>query len=136
VVALPLLDTNVVLRHLLNDHAQQSRRATAFLGLIELGETRVQSPITVVFETVFTLERGYSLTKSVVRDVVLPIFELPGIVMAGKRHLAAVFDIYVEHNVSFADAYHAVLARTLGNSEVISYDKGYDRVPELKRLEP
>ena len=133
---LPFLDTNVLMRHLVRDDPDHSPRATAYLERIERGELRVRIADTVVFETAFLLERRYKQPKSAVRDALLPLLELPGIVLPSKRRLRRVFAYYVDYNISFADAYHAVLAESLGLDGVISFDRGYDRIPGLKREEP
>ncbi|MCC7352827.1 MAG: hypothetical protein IT330_03645, partial [Anaerolineae bacterium] len=67
-MALPFLDTNVLLRHLLGDPPQLSSRATAFLARVERGEVRVCTADTVIFETVFTLQRYYRQPKVKIRD--------------------------------------------------------------------
>jgi predicted nucleic acid-binding protein len=86
-MTLPLLDTNVFLRHLLADHPIQSPRATAYLARIEQGELRVRTTEIVVFETVFNLQRLYKQPKATIRDALLPLIELPGIVLPSKRRL-------------------------------------------------
>ena len=134
--ALPFLDTNVLLRHLLQDHPDHSPRATAYLLRVEHGEAGVETADTVVFETVFLLERHYRRPKAAIRDQLLDILELPGVVLPGKSHLRAVFDLYVRHNISFADAYHVVQMRRRGLTEILSFDRGYDRVPGVTRVEP
>jgi predicted nucleic acid-binding protein len=131
----PFLDTNVILRHLLKDSPQQSARSTAYLRRIEGGEITARIADTVVFETVFTLQRQYKVPRSDIRDAVLPLIELPGIVLPGKRRLREVFDLYVDLNVSFVDAYHAVLMRRLGLTEIISFDRGIDRISGIQRTE-
>ncbi len=68
---------------------------------------------TVIFETVFTLERVYKQSKEAIRDAFLPLIQLPGIVLPGKRRFRRVFLYYTEKNISFADAYHAVLMESL-----------------------
>lgn len=134
--AIPFVDTNVFLRHLRADHAYFSPRATAFFDRVERGALRVRTADTVVFETVFTLERLYRQPKPAIRDALLPLLELPGVVLPGKRRLRRVFDYYVNNNLSFADAYHAVLAQDLNLSEIVSFDRGFDRIPGLRRIEP
>jgi predicted nucleic acid-binding protein len=116
-MALPFLDTNILLRHLLQDHPDHSARATAYLARIERGEIRVRTSEIVLFETVFTLERRYRRPKSQIRTTLLLLLELPGIVLPGKRRFRRVFDLYVDLNLSFADAYHAVVMAQLGLSE-------------------
>ena len=135
-MALLLLDTNILLRHLLDDHPQHSPRATAFLLRVERGELQVRTTDAVVFETVFTLQRHYNQPKAAIRAAVLPIIELPGIILPGKRRYRRVFDIYVDFNLSFADAYHAVLVESLKLDGVMSFDKGFDRMAGITRVEP
>lgn len=130
------LDTNVFLRHLLQDHQDHSPRATAFFARIERGELQARIADTVIFETVFTLERTYKQSKRRVRDTLLPLIELPGIVLASKGRMRQAFDFYVDHNISFADALHASVALSLGLKEIVSFDRGFDRLPGLDRLEP
>lgn len=135
-MAIPFLDTNILLRHLLQDHPEQSPRCTAYLARIEQGEVKARIADTVVFETLFTLQRQYRHSKEAIRDALLPLIELPGIVLPGKRSLRRVFDLYVDLNISFADAYHAVIMRRLGLDEIVSYDKQFDRLPDIRRSEP
>lgn len=135
-MALPFLDTNVLLRHLLQDDEQQSSRSTALLARIEAGEERVRIADTVVFETVFALQRQYRVPKGEIRDKVLALLELPGIVLPGKRRLREVFDLYADLNASFVDAYHVVLMKRLGLNQIISFDRGIDRIPGVDRTEP
>ncbi len=135
-MAVPFLDTNILLRHLLQDHPKQSPRCTAYLARIEQGDVKVRIAETVIFETVFTLQRQYGHPKAAIRDSLLPLLELPGIVLPGKRRFRNVFDLYVDLNLSFVDAYHAVLMRQLGLNDIVTFDKQLDRVPGVKRMEP
>jgi predicted nucleic acid-binding protein len=91
--SLPFLDTNILLRHLTHDHADHSPRATRYLSRIEGGDLKVRTADSVVFETVFTLQRQYHQAKATIRELVLPIIELPGVVLPGKTRLGAVFDL-------------------------------------------
>lgn len=130
------LDTNVWLRHLLQDHAEQSRLATDIFRRIESGDLDVRGTPTVVFEVVFGLERWHDQPRAAIRDVLLPLLDLTGIELPGKRRYRRVFDLYVDLNVSFADAYHAVLMDQLKIDKVISFDRDFDRVRGLTRIEP
>lgn len=135
-MAISFLDTNILLRHLLQDHPEQSPRATAYLARIERGELKVRTADTVIFETVFTLQQHYRQPKAKIRDALLPLIELPGIVLPGKRHLRKVFDLYIDLNLPFADAYHAVLMERLNLSEIVSFDEEFDRIPGVTRRAP
>jgi hypothetical protein len=42
----------------------------------------------VIFETVFTLQRVYRQKEAAIGDALLPLLELPGIMLPGKRPLS------------------------------------------------
>jgi uncharacterized protein len=130
------LDSNVLLRHLLGDHADQSPRATELLARVERGEIEVHTCDTVVFEVVFTLERSYRQPSQAIGDALLPLLEMRGMTLPGKRRYRRAFELYVRHNLPFADAYHAAVMESMGINEVISFDRHFDRIPGLTRTEP
>jgi predicted nucleic acid-binding protein len=133
---LPFLETNIFLRHLRQDHADFSPRATALLRHVERGALKVHTADTVIFETVFTLERFYKQSKEAIRGSFLPLIELPGIVLPGKRRFRRVFAYYIERNIAFADAYHAVVMESLRLTRIISFDRDFDRIATVRRVEP
>ena len=133
---LPFLDANIFLRHLLQDHPDFSPRCTAYLARVERGELKVRTADTVLFETVFTLQRSYRQPKAAIRDSFLPLIELPGIVLPRKRRFRRIFTYYVDYNISFADAYHAVIMEGLKLTEILTFDREFDRVPTIRRIEP
>jgi predicted nucleic acid-binding protein len=135
-MAMPFLDSNIFLRYLLADDPDQSPRATAYLARIERGEVRVRTADTVIFEVVCTLQRHYRQPRAAIRAALLPLLELPGLVLPGKRRFRRVFDLYVEQHLPFADAYHAVLMEQLGLTEIVTFDRAFDRLPGLTRRAP
>lgn len=130
------LDTNVLLRHLLQDHPEQSPRATALVGRIENGEVRVRVADTIVFEVVFTLERSYRIPNARIRDELAVLLDLPGLELPEKRRMLRAFELYVDRNISFADAFHAALIEQIGLTDIVSFDGDFDRVPGIRRIEP
>jgi predicted nucleic acid-binding protein len=130
------LDTNILLRHVRADHPEHSPRATAYLSQVEQGEIKVWTAVTVIFETVFVLQRLYQQPKVAIRDVLMPLIDLPGIVLPGKRQLREAFDLYIDLNMSFPDAYHVALMKRLRLTEIVSFDHDFDRIPGITRVEP
>lgn len=134
-MALPFLDTNVFLRHLRQDDPLFSPKATAILTRIEQGDLRVRTADTVVFETVFTLQRFYQQPRASIADALLPLIELPGILLPGKRAYRRVFALYRSTPLGFADCCHVVLMQRLKLTEILSFDTGFDKIPGIKRRE-
>ena len=133
---LPFLDTNIFLRHLRQDHPDHSPRATALFARIRRGEAYAQTLDTVVFETVYTLQSFYKETRSAIRETLLPLINLPGIVLPDKQRYARAFEIYATSSRSFADSFHIAHAEQAGIREFISFDRDFDGLPNIRRVEP
>jgi predicted nucleic acid-binding protein len=107
------------------------------LKRLEAREIEARITDTVVFETVFVLQSFYRHTREDIRDELLPLIELPALRYPGKRRIREIFDLYVNRpSLSFADCLHAVLVMRQGLAGIVSFDRGFDRVPGLVRVEP
>lgn len=130
------LDSNIILRHFLGDVPTQSKAATACLRSVEKGKVGVRITDTVIFEVVFTLERTYGYSKAKIREGLLPLLSLPGIMLPGKRRIRQSLNLYTNLNLPFADAYYAVQMEKLKIKEIISFDRHFDRIPGIRRVKP
>jgi uncharacterized protein len=130
------LDTNVFLRHLVADLPTQSSHATGLMIAIEQGEEQVQTSQVVVLEVVFTLQKFYRLSLVEVRDTFLPLIQLPGIRLDQKNLFEPAFDLAIELNIDFQDAFNVVIMRSLHLSEIYSWDRHFNRIDGIKRIEP
>jgi predicted nucleic acid-binding protein len=134
---LALVDTNIFLRLLRQDHPDHSPRASAFLARIEAGVERARTADTVVFETVFTLERTYRQPRAEIRRLLLPLLLLRNLVLPNKRRIRRTFDLYLIHPaLSFADCYHVALMEGLSLTRIVSFDEKLRQVTTISRTEP
>jgi len=134
--ALPFIDTSIFVRHLAGDHPDHSPRATAYVLQLQAGEFSVRTANTVVFETVFVSERFYRRTREQIRAALLPLLTLSNMVLPERDQIIATLNLYVAHPpLWFADCYHVALMKHLDLSEIVTYDQGFDRLPELIRIE-
>ena len=130
------LDTNIILRHLLADDQEKADRSRQLLARIEREEVKAVTSDVVITEVVFVLERTYRVPKKEIRELLLPIILFRGLILPRKRLFLQVFDLYIDKNIPFADAYNANLMKKLKVTEVASYDTHFDRVEGLRRFEP
>jgi len=132
------LDTNVVLRHLLNDDPAQSQAARHLFERIETGDIVVWTSELVIAEVVFVLsnKRTYNLPPGRISELLLPLIDLPNLKLAGKRLHARAFSLYISLNVDYIDAYHIALMESRGSRDMFSFDHDFDMVPGLNRHEP
>jgi predicted nucleic acid-binding protein len=134
---IPFLDTNVLVRFVAQDHPDHWRRATELFKRVERDETRVRIADTVVFEAAYVLEGPYHWDREPIRAALTAVIALDGVILPGKEIYHDVFALYVSRrNLSFADCYHATLSQHLGCSAFMSFDRGFDRIPGLSRIEP
>jgi predicted nucleic acid-binding protein len=134
-LALSFLDTNILLRHICQDDATRSPKASALISRIEHGALAVQTSDVVVFEAVFTLQHSYRFVRAAIAGALLSIIELPGVALPGKEQYRPVFELFVADGLGFADCYHVVLMRRLGISDILSFDAEFDRIPGIERRE-
>jgi predicted nucleic acid-binding protein len=132
------LDANVFIRHITGDHPTFSPRATALLRRVELKLEQVELSPVVIAEVVFTLQspRLYGMPRTLIRDALLPLIQLPAVRTPHKRLYPRIFDLYTSLNIDYEDAYEAALTERSSSKEIYSFDRDFDRVRTITRIEP
>lgn len=129
------IDTNIILRFILDDHPLYSIKAQEIFAKIDKKEVNIYISWLVIFEAVFVLQNTHHLKKKEITDRLAPIIRLENIYLEQKGLLNEVFKTYVEKNISFADAYHAALMAKKKVKKIYSFDKDFDKIPGILRLE-
>lgn len=122
------IDTNVVVRLLVADDADQAEAARQIvLG----GETFLG--VSVVLETEWVLRAGYDFTAPQIGDALRALGGLPGLTMEEPEQVAMALE-GLEQGMDFADALH--LARSGHCREFVTFDRklakranGLSRIP-------
>ena len=99
-----LLDTNVLLRFLLNDNEAQATQAEAVFRQAQHAEVSISIPLLVIVETVFALTKLYRFSKSEVIAKLLPIVEHPFLDIEKRTILIHGFILYRDSSISLIDA--------------------------------
>lgn len=104
------VDTNVVVRFLMNDEPSQARRARALFERAagSPGEP-ILIPSTVLLETEWVLRSGYGVAKPAAIAGIRSILGLPGVTTRAPRSVARAVDVW-EAGLDFADALHLLLS--------------------------
>lgn len=127
-----LLDSNLLIRFLLNDIPNQAKAVRKILVSNE--EELVLTDVALA-EIVWVLTSYYQLPKSEVVDKLLDLLTLDTI-HANKPVLYRALSLYKSLNIDFIDAYLAAFAEKEGMETVYSYDEDFDKIKFLKRKEP
>jgi predicted nucleic acid-binding protein len=132
-----ILDTNVVLRFLTQDHPEHFVRAREYIARLQADEETAFWPDTSVAEVVHTLTSFYRASRAEIALAVRLLIGLPAVKMAAKGPLEHAVDLYVAYpQLSFVDSWHAARALADDDGALISFDRGFDKVPGLRRIEP
>ena len=134
----PLIDTDVIVRLLSGDDPLKQERSRRLFKQIELGEVTVIAPVTVIADCFYVLTSPslYHLPKSEAAALLRPILRLPHFRAVNRRQVLRALEICANANLSFGDAYIAATMEQVGSTEVYSFDRGFDRLRGLTRLEP
>ena len=127
-----LLDTNVLVRHLTGDPPSQARRATALLA----GDHELLLTDLVLAELVYMLESFYQRPREEVAEAARSLLALPSIATVDADLLLRSLELYESLHLDYAEAYLAAAAEVWNLNRVVSFDRGLDRVPSIKRVQP
>lgn len=133
-----IVDTNLIIRALTNDHPDHSARAQAFFQALLDGTSTATTVGEVIAEAVFVLAspRLYHLPRSQIEQQLSAIIRLPHLRLANKRLYVQALHLYATTpQLTFVDALLAATASYRGEP-IVSFDRGYDRVPGITRVEP
>ena len=130
------LDTNVLIRAFVDGDHHIGERARSLLDRIYQGEERVVTSQLVIFETIFTLQRSYNVSRGKIREIITDLLSLQNIEIPDRALILDALAIYVNNSVSFVDAHHIALMNLLNISEIYSWDRDFDRFPGVIRIEP
>jgi len=81
------LDTNLLLRYFTRDDEEKARAVLELLKRVERNEEKVLTSPLVIFETVFTLQSYYKLSREEIKDLLIPILNLRGLKLDFRRYI-------------------------------------------------
>ena len=122
------LDSNVVLRYLLNDDPRQSARARALLASGE----RFWLPVTVVLEVAWVL-RSYGANAEAVATGLRTLLGLSDITVQERDAVVRAL-AWQQHGMDVADALHLALSHQATNFK--SFDKDFAKIAKRVAARP
>ncbi|MCY3800185.1 MAG: type II toxin-antitoxin system VapC family toxin [Chloroflexi bacterium] len=134
------LDANVILRYLTRDDVAKARACYQLFQRVKRGDEELFTCEAIVTEVVYVLSSRrapYRLSHEEIRARLVPILTLRGLRLPHKRVYVRALDLYASSPfLDFEDALAASHMEQRGVTEIVSYDKDFDRVAGLQRVEP
>ena len=116
-----VLDSNILLRHFLQDIPHQSEKATEIINQIEKGETIGHLSVLVINEVIWILKRFYLIERKDYLPQLQKILHINNIrvIEIKKEILLTILERMKRREIDFTDVY---LIEIAGGREVISFD--------------
>jgi len=121
----PVLDTNLIIRFLLNDLPEQADKVEKLFSKAK--PSSLEIPDIVIAEIIYVLLSYYELDKNSVIDKIDLLIEFEKI-KCNKKILKNALEAFKNHSISFVDAYLLAKVTAGENSRVYSFDKGLGKI--------
>jgi uncharacterized protein len=133
-----LVDANIFVRLLTGDDPQKASRCLALFKRARLGEVNFTTSESIIAEVAYVLTspRSYRIPRAAVAAALRPLLVDPGLQIDHKATVLSALDLWKDSTLDFADCMAAARGRHTGLHGVYSYDRDFDRIPGIRRLEP
>ena len=118
-----VIDTNLLIRYLVNDDARTAEVVDALLRKAGIGEVHILIPAVVVAELVWVLESFYKMETAEIADLVDSILNTPGLTVSDSAIVRSAMKRYRIERVDLIDAWIAAFARKKEVDEIQTFDK-------------
>lgn len=129
------LDANIFLRFLTGD---DRRKAEVCRGLVQKaveGKVALSTHPLILAEVVWVLESYYGLERGEIAEKLGMILNTPNLTVSEGDAFAQAVELYAGSGLDLADCFAAAKATQEG-AVLVSFDRGFDSVEGLARIEP
>lgn len=127
-----IADTNLLLRHTLNDIPLQASFAEEYFKKAQKGLIRITICPVVLFEMFFVLEKFYRFDRPQVAYYLLEVVTTPYLEVEEREIFTSTVPFYKEQRIDFVDAYLFAKAQAQA-AEVLSFDKDFRKLKNRPR---
>ena len=127
------IDTNVLVRYLVQDDAAQARIASAIIDGVAEADDEIFVSDVVLVETAWVLGRAYDVRRSTLAEVVLRLADARHVVLRDDALVRRAVGAFASGKGDFADYFARELAREAGCDELVTFDRALWREPGFTR---
>ncbi|MBA3624065.1 MAG: type II toxin-antitoxin system VapC family toxin [Methylibium sp.] len=120
---MPALDTNVLVRYLVQDDEAQLASARRLIRkCLSAGQT-LFVPVTVTLEFEWVLRASFGYAKDDVMEALSSLFSAAELTFESERALEVALQLYRKGSADFADCLHIALVAQAGELPMWTFDK-------------
>ena len=131
---MPGLDTNVLVRWLMDDDARQAARVQKLFDEVLEQRSTLFVPSTVILELEWVLRSCYDFDKSTVLGAFNALLETQELEFQDEPAFERALGLYREGSADFADCLHAGQCGSAGRVPMITFDETAARLPNVALL--
>jgi len=130
------VDTNVFIRFITDDFPEKAAACEKIFKRAFQNKEALFTTELVIAEIIWVLESYYELSKGEVQEKVEKILNTPNLLCPNKELILTALALHREKNIDYIDAYNALIIKEQNIATIYSFDKHYERIEWLKRVEP
>lgn len=121
------IDTNVLLRFLLNDIPEQADKVADFFHQAKTGKLRLFTAQIVIFEIAFILEKYYHFSKEKIIIGIEGLLASSYLEVQDRTVFQEALEVYKNKKIDFVDCFLVCKARET-NSTLFTFDKNLSKL--------
>ncbi len=132
------LDSNIILRYLTRDDPEKAENCYRLFQKAKTGEIKLMTSEAIITEVIYVLssENLYNLSRNEIQLLLTPIITLKGLKLSQKKLYLRALEVYALKNIDFEDALSFAYMENRKIKKIYSYDKDFDKLDGIKRIEP
>jgi predicted nucleic-acid-binding protein len=131
---MPALDTNVLVRYIVEDDARQLAAARRLISRCIAEGSTLFVPVTVVLELEWVLRSSFEFGKDDVLMALSGLFSAADLSFESERALEVALQLFRKGSADFADCLHVALATQAGEQPLWTFDKAAAKVDGTQLL--
>ena len=137
-MTIQFIDTNIFIRHFTRDDPEKAQACLELFQKAKQGQITLTTSESVIAEVVYILssKQLYHLSREKIRSLLYPLLSLPGLKLPQRKIYLRALDLYATYSIDFEDALIVAQMERQGITDLYSYDRDFERVPGVTRLEP
>lgn len=130
------VDTNIFIRFLIRDVEKQAQSTKKLFIQAKNGEVSLITSAAVIFEVIWTLSSFYEEPKDEIIGQITSFLDISHLEVENKDLIQESLIIWQQKNIGFIDAYNYIWSQKHGIKSIYSFDKHFDQLPNIRRIEP
>jgi len=130
------LDANIILRIILQDNLAQTQQARHTLAKLVAEECTLLIEPLIIAEVLFVAcGPRYTYSRKEIVQALLSLLEHEHITTGFDQEVQYALELFINHKKDFPDCYLTAKARQ-ESGKVVSFDRDFDELDQIVRLEP